>query len=361
MNVPVLLDFNKSQLQVIRQMCAKDCTATEFDLFLEMCKARGLNPLLKHIYAMVLNKDSKDPKKPRQLTIVVSVEGQRHIANRKGDYRPDDKVPSFEADPDLRDPVTNPAGLISATVGCYAYRHGEWHYAPHIAYWEEYAPLIEEWAEDPATGNRARTGRLILDPKKPNWRKMPRVMLPKCAEFGALRKAFPDDFGGLYGEEEMDRAHSLDMSASQILEEAAREERQQLVGGPGVMIDWMSGGPLQKVPIGQLHDRAVEFVRGLAGSPEAIRAFEERNRHAMNDLWAHSKGDGLDLKEEIAKAKAVIVEEEPVQEPKEAPRPAKKTKGALPRLKLKDPAHGDKTLSSLRQPSQSQAKKPKTP
>ena len=75
MNVPVKIDFSKSQLQVIRTMCAKDCDNNEFDLFLEMCRARGLNPLLKQIYAMVLHKDSKDPKKPRQLVIIVSIEG----------------------------------------------------------------------------------------------------------------------------------------------------------------------------------------------------------------------------------------------------------------------------------------------
>lgn len=308
MNVPVLLDFNKAQLAIIRQQCAKDTNDSEFNLFIEQCKARGLNPLLKHIYAMVLHKDSKDPKKPRQLVIIVSIDGQRVIANRTGNYRPDDRAPRFEIDPDLKGKPENPAGLVSCEVAIHVHAHGGWFPVPGIAYWDEFVPLVDEWEEDPATGKGFKTGNQIIDKRKPNWRKMPRVMLAKVAEMQALRKAFPDDFSGLYGEEEMDRSHSLDLTASEILEEARREHRMAMLGGPGVMIDWLNGAPLDKVPISQLHDRACAWLQEVAGSPLTVRSWEERNRYSLRELWGYSKGDADDLKREIEKAKAVIVD-----------------------------------------------------
>jgi phage recombination protein Bet len=340
MNVPQLLEFNRSQLQVIRTMCAKECNEMEFNLFLEMCKARGLNPLLKHIYAMVLNKDKPDK---RQLTIIVSVEGQRHIANRKGNYRPDDKVPRFTLDDDLIDPITNPKGLSHAEAGCYIHSHGDWHYVPHVAYWEEYAPIIEEWAEN-ESGQWKPTGRMVLDPKKGNWRKMPRIMLAKCAEFGALRKAFPDDFGGLYGEEEMDRAHSIDLTASEILAQAAQEDRIKRIGGTGYIMDWMSGGPLESVPAGQFVDRCLAWLEHAKGSPQTIVAWEGRNRAAMQQFWGAHPGDALELRRQIDAAKQPLA-------PEAEPVPVRKTtkaqeKPAKPRGK--DAGKEAETLPPLR-------------
>ncbi len=311
MTVPVLLDFARNQILTIRQTCAKDCNDTEFNLFLEMSKARGLNPLLKHIYAMVMSKD--DPKK-RQLVIIVSADGQRMIANRTGDYRPDDRTPRYDIDPDLKSDL-NPAGLISAEVSVYVYRHGGWFQAPGIAYWDEFAPLEQEWGDDPATGKRKPTGKLYL---KPNWKKMPRIMLAKVAEMQALRKAFPDYFAGLYGEEEMEKAmlqdQYSDLTPSQLIEEVQREHRAQLLGGPGILVDWLAGGELEHVPLGQFFDRVSGWLADMALSPAVVASWANRNRQGLNQFWGHHKGDADELKRRIEKAKAVIVEPEPAKE-----------------------------------------------
>lgn len=337
MNAPAIIDFNKPQLQTIRAMCARDCNALEFDAFMEMCRMRGLNPLLKHIYAMVLHKDKADK---RQLVIIVSVDGQRVIANRTKNYRPDDRPPRFEIDPDIKtDPVAsllNPAGLVSSEVAVYTFSHGGWFPVPQVAYWEEFAPYEEEWADLPS-GKRGRTGRLFL---KPTWRKMPRIMLAKVAEMQALRKAFPDDFGGLYGEEEMERAiiaaNTLDLTPSQMLDEAAREQRMELLGGPGTMVDWMSGGPLEKIPFGQFFDRSMEFLKSAEGSPLTIRAWEDRNRISLREFWGHSKGDADELKRQIDLAKAVLLEPEIEQKPSATPKKTSARSVKMKKLQLKD-------------------------
>ena len=332
MNTPSLLEFSKSELLVIQNSYAKDCNQQEFDLFISVAKARGLNPLLKHIYAMVMNKDSKDPKKPRQLTIIASIDGQRVIANRTRDYRPDDRAPRFETDPDLKDKDINPAGLISAEVAVYIHRHGDWHVVPHIAYYDEYAPLIDEHHEDDA-GRWVKTGRIILDPRKPNWRRMPRILLAKCAEMGALRKAFPDDFSNLYGEEEIDRVHSLDLTASEILAQARAEQRQQMLGGAGILMDFMSGGPLEKVPLGRFYDRCMAFLRDIKGSPNTAMAWEQRNSTGLREFWGVDPGAALALKTELEKAKAEIVEEPVTKEKPKEPAKAKAKTPPPPKLK----------------------------
>jgi phage recombination protein Bet len=173
-----LVKFTPHQHSLIRNTIAKDANQTEFNLFMEMMQARGLNPLLRHAYCFIFHKDKPDK---RQMVIVVSRDGQRAIAERTGSYRPDERAPRFEFGE--KDPATNPIGLVSAEVSVYKRSHGEWFPVTEVAYWDEYAPIVPVWE------NGQKTDRLQLDPKKDGWKKMPRIMLPKCAEMAALRKS----------------------------------------------------------------------------------------------------------------------------------------------------------------------------
>ena len=284
--------FSPADLDLMTRTVASDCNKTEFDLFIRMCAARGLNPLLRHAYAQIFSKD--DPKK-RQMVVVVGIDGQRLIAERTGNYRPDDKVPKIKADKKKIDPAINPLGIVSAEVTVYKFSHNGWFPCPAIAYWDEYAPISEEWGDDPNNiGKRKKTGRQSLDMTKPMWTRMARAQLAKCAEMNALRKAFPESYAGIYAKEELDRSDTVDLTPSEYVEQAQRERREGVIGGPNLIEDWCDGQPFHGVPVGQFFDKAMAFIR--ANAPADIDDWAVRNRIALEQFWAADKAAALEIK-----------------------------------------------------------------
>lgn len=282
------------RLDLIRKTVAKDCNPAEFDWFLHICQRTRLDPLRRQIYAFVFH--AKDPKR-RQMVPVTAIAGLRAIAARTGNYRPDSQPPRLDlCEPDA---AINPQGILRAEVTVYAHAHGEWFPVVGEAYWEEFAPIVERWGEN-EDGERVPTGKRYLDPKKEGWTRMPRLMLAKCAEALALRKAWPEDCGDLYEEAEVDRARSIDLTPSEMAETAAQEDRFDRIGGRAtITIDWLDGAALERVPAGQFADRAIDHIRKLSATPLAVVAWQERNRHAINEYWAIDKAGALEIKKVI--------------------------------------------------------------
>lgn len=149
--------------------------------FLQVCKSSGLNPLAKDIYA-VYRYNSRTGKE--EMSVQASIDGFRKVAERSGLYAgSDDGV----FNPDSWDKGSHPE---SATIVVYKLnkKTGERMPTTATARWDEYYP-----------GDKLSTF----------WKKMPSVMLEKCAEAKALRKAFPNELSQVYVEEEMMQAERI--------------------------------------------------------------------------------------------------------------------------------------------------------
>jgi phage recombination protein Bet len=251
------------------------------------------------------------------MVIVTSIMGYRAIANRSGDYMPGPTKAYF--DPDAKHELCNPRGLVRATGGAERFIHGGWKSVEEEALWESFAPIIksgededayewvdtgEVWADSgkPKKQKRLRTGAQVvekLDPKKDGWRKMPDVMLKKCAEAAALRRGWPEDLSGLYVEEELHRSQVIDASytdltPSEIVEKINTEDRIARIGGPALFATFDEAGTLERVAIGQFADRILAATAKL--EPGAVAALVGRNREALREFWAHNKTDALELR-----------------------------------------------------------------
>lgn len=290
MTLPAL--YEGKQLELIRRTVAKDCNPAEFDQFVHICKAVRLDPLRRQIYAFVFSKN--EPEK-RQMTIVTAIGGYRAIADRTGNYRPGPTTITYSEG--AVNAATNPLGIEYAEATVFKHSHGEWHPVIERAYWDEFAPIKEIWVD------KKPSGKFELDRKKDGWRRMARVMIEKVAEAKALRRAWPDDFAGLEVEEEVDRRASIDLTASEMADEAAAAKRFELIGGPNaITIDWCDGEPLQRVPVGQLGDRLIAFTRE---SPGKAAFFQKRNADALREYWARDKAGAFAVKQAFEAVKIV--------------------------------------------------------
>ena len=115
---------------------------------------------------------------------------------------------------------------------------------------------------------------------------MPFLMLAKCAEAQAIRKGWPEDLNNTFVGEEIEQA-ALTLNPAQAAAEGATRERLERIGGHGALIiDWLDATPLDAVPLGQLADRIVAFLRERREDPQALITWRERNRYSLREFWA---------------------------------------------------------------------------
>ena len=181
-------------------------------------------------------------------------------------------------------------GLVSASVrGFKQDNQGDWHPLKAVAYWDEFAPIKDEWKGGKPTGEKKLDG---------NWPKMGRIMLSKCAESQMIRKGWPEDVGGVYVKEEMDAMQSENSATEEIDEFKKQERMKRIEGSEAVAFVWAAGDALEFVPVGKIADKCMEFI-SIAESATGIETWMKVNAESLKRFWAVNPNDALAVKKAI--------------------------------------------------------------
>lgn len=189
-----LITFDREKIDLIKQTVAEGTTDQQLALFLHQAQRTGLDPLSKQIHC-VLRWDNKSGTK--KMSIQTAIDGYRLIADRTGKYAGSDDYLFNEDLTQYQHLVTGEGQPVTATVTVYKLVGG--HRVPFTAtaQWDAYFPG---------------------DKQGFMWRKMPYLMLGKCAEALALRKAFPAELSGMYVREEMEQDVFVDETHEETVE-----------------------------------------------------------------------------------------------------------------------------------------------
>jgi phage recombination protein Bet len=194
--------FSAEDVQLIKETVCKGSTETEFKLFMNQARTTGLNPLARQVFAV----KRWDASLNREvMTIQVSIDGFRLIAERTGKYA--GQVGPFWCGEDgkWQDVWLSDKPPVAARVG--ALRHDFNEPCWGVARFNSYS-------------QKKKDGSLTK-----MWTSMPDLMIAKCAESLALRKAFPQELSGLYTSDEMAQNQEQEQIEPNVpeLTEAAKE------------------------------------------------------------------------------------------------------------------------------------------
>jgi phage recombination protein Bet len=249
--------FDDRQVAALSVLGVKEATKADLAVYFHVCRQTGLDPFLKQIY--LINRRVKDGDQwVVKQTIQVGIDGFRVIRDRV-------------------------AQRLGVTV---EYEDTIWYDADggaHDVWLWEHAPVackvtvIKDGRRYPGVVRTAayaatnRQGEMVSQ-----WRTQPDHMIEKCAEAFALRRAFPNDLGGVYLPEE-----SADGEAVQPQPAAPARLRGADIAGRRP-----ASAPAQAEPVPASEPAPDPSPEPAPGAPEPSSLPGSSTREQYAELWS---------------------------------------------------------------------------